>query len=56
MDKFYVTLDKYGNTSSSSIPIAFDEAVKNGIIKRGDKICMIGFGAGLTYGAIVLEY
>ncbi len=56
MEKFYVTLDKYGNTSSSSIPIAFDEAVKNGIIKRGDKICLVGFGAGLTYGAIVLEY
>jgi len=56
MDKFYVTLDRYGNTSSSSIPIAFDEAVKNGIIKRGDKICLVGFGAGLTYGAIILEY
>ena len=56
MEKFYVTLDKYGNTSSSSIPIAFDEAVKSGTIKRGDKICLVGFGAGLTYGAIVLEY
>lgn len=56
MDKFYITLDRYGNTSSASIPIAFDEAVKNGKIKRGDKLCFVGFGAGLTYGAIVTEY
>lgn len=56
MEKFIVTMEKYGNTSSSSIPIAFDESVKNGIIKRGDKICFVGFGAGLTYGAAVFEF
>lgn len=56
MDKFVVTLDNHGNTSSASIPIAFDEAVRSGRIKRGDKVCMVGFGAGLTLGAVILEY
>lgn len=56
MDKFIVTLDHYGNTSSASIPLALCEAVEKGIIKRGQKLAMIGFGAGLTYGGIVLEY
>lgn len=56
MDKFIVTLDHYGNTSSASIPLALCEAVDKGIIKRGQKLTMIGFGAGLTYGGIVLEY
>ena len=56
MDKFIVTLDRYGNTSSASIPLALHEAVEKGIIKRGQKLAMIGFGAGLTYGGIVLEY
>lgn len=56
MDKFIVTLDHYGNTSSASIPLAMAEAVKDGRIKRGQKLALIGFGAGLTYGGIVLEY
>lgn len=56
MDKFIVTLDHYGNTSSASVPLALCEAVEKGIIKRGQKLAMIGFGAGLTYGGIVLEY
>lgn len=56
MDKFFITLDKYGNTSSSSIPIAFNEAVEIGRVKRGDKICFVGFGAGLTYGSVIIEY
>lgn len=56
MDKFIVTLDHYGNTSSASIPLALCEAAEKGIIKRGQKLAMIGFGAGLTYGGIVLEY
>ena len=56
MDKFIVTLDHYGNTSSASIPLALNEAVADGRIKRGQKIALIGFGAGLTYGGIVLEY
>jgi len=56
MDKFIVTLDHYGNTSSASIPLALNEAIDKGIIKKGMKIALIGFGAGLTYGGIVMEY
>lgn len=56
MDKFYVNIERHGNTSSASIPIAFDEAVLTGAVKRGDKICFVGFGAGLTLGAIIFEY
>lgn len=56
MDKFVVTLDHFGNTSSASIPLALDEAIRNGTVKKGDKIALIGFGAGLTYGGIVMEY
>lgn len=56
MDKFFLNLDKYGNTSSASIPLAFCEAVEEGRIKRGDKVCFVGFGAGLTYAGIIIEY
>lgn len=56
MDKFIVTLDHYGNTSSVSIPLAMYEAIENGTIRRGQKIALIGFGAGLTYGGIIMEY
>lgn len=56
MDKFIINLDKYGNTSSASMPIAFDEAVRDGRIQKGQKLCFVGFGAGLTLGAIILEY
>ncbi|MEG0614791.1 MAG: beta-ketoacyl-ACP synthase III [Oscillospiraceae bacterium] len=56
MDKFYVNLENYGNTSSASIPLALAEAVEKGKLLRGDKICLVGFGAGLTYGAVILEY
>lgn len=56
MEKFIVTLDHYGNTSSASIPLALCESIENGLIKRGQKLALIGFGAGLTYGGIILEY
>ena len=56
MDKFIVTLDHYGNTSSASIPLALSEGIEKGLIKRGQKLALIGFGAGLTYGGIILEY
>ena len=55
-DKFFVNIEKYGNTSSASSSIALHEAAESGRIKRGDKICVVGFGAGLTYGATVFEY
>ncbi len=56
MEKAVVNIKNHGNTSSASIPIALDEAVRSGEIKRGDKICLVGFGAGLTYAAAILEY
>lgn len=56
MDKFIITLDHYGNTSSVSIPLALCESIEKGIIKKGQKLALIGFGAGLTYGGIILEY
>lgn len=55
MDKFFVNIDKYANTSSASMPIALDEAFKSGRIKKGSKVCLVGFGAGLTYGAVIFE-
>lgn len=55
-DKFIVTVDHHGNTSSASIPLALCEAIDKGDIKRGQKLALIGFGAGLTYGSIILEY
>jgi 3-oxoacyl-[acyl-carrier-protein] synthase-3 len=56
MDKMQLNISEYGNTSSASIPNAFYDAVKSGKIKRGDKVCFVGFGGGLTYGACILEY
>ena len=56
MDRFIITLDHFGNTSSASIPLALNEGIEKGLIKRGQKLALIGFGAGLTYGGIILEY
>lgn len=55
-DKFFINLDKYGNTSGASIAIALDEMVQKNLLKSGDKILLIGFGAGLTYGGLILEW
>ena len=54
MDKFIVTLQKFGNTSSSSIPIALDECVKGGKIKKGETLAMAAFGAGLTWASAIV--
>jgi 3-hydroxy-3-methylglutaryl CoA synthase len=56
MDRFIVNLERYGNTSTASIPIATVEAVEKGQIKAGDKLVMVGFGAGLTWGALTAEW
>ncbi len=56
MDHFIVNIETHGNTSSATIPTAFDEAVRDGRIKRGDIILMSTFGAGLTKGALVLRW
>lgn len=55
-EKVYINIEKYGNTSSASIMIALDECIRDGKIVRGDLVCIVGFGAGLTYGADVFEY
>lgn len=55
-EKVLANLNKYGNTSAASIPIALDEAVREGKIKAGDIIAASGFGAGLTWGAAVLRW
>ena len=55
-DKVFMHLEKYGNTSASCIPVALAEAVEEGLIERGDKIILVGFGGGLTWGAAVLEF
>lgn len=56
MDKMIVNIDKYGNTSAATVPIAFHEAVTDGRIKRGQTVLFDSFGAGLTYGATLLRY
>ena len=56
MDKFYVNLQKYGNTSAASVGLALGEAVQEGKIQKGDMIALTGFGAGLTYGSVILKW
>ena len=56
MDQVIVTVDRHGNTSAASIPLAFDEAVRDGRIKRGQTVIMEGFGGGFTWGSILLNY
>ncbi len=55
-ERVFLNLDKYGNTSAASIPLALDEAVKNGRIRRGDNILLTSFGAGFTWGAVLLRW
>ncbi len=54
MDQCVVNLDRYGNTSTASIPIAACEAIQDGRIKPGDRLVLVGFGAGLTWGAVTV--
>ena len=54
-DKIFLTLNKYGNTSASCIPVALCEAVECGRVKKGDNVVLVGFGGGLTYGATVIK-
>jgi 3-oxoacyl-[acyl-carrier-protein] synthase-3 len=56
MDHVVVTVDRHGNTSAASIPLAFDEAVRDGRIKSGDTILMEAFGGGFTWGSVLLRY
>ncbi len=60
IERFITNIERYGNTSAASIPIAFDEALELGTIKRDAdkklKIAMVGFGAGLTWGSAIIDY
>jgi 3-oxoacyl-[acyl-carrier-protein] synthase-3 len=54
-EKVFLNIAKYGNTSAASVPIAFDECVREGRIKKGDIVIFVAFGAGLTWGANVIR-
>ncbi len=54
--KVIVTVDKYANTSSSSVPLAITDGIESGKIKRGDILLLTAFGAGLTYGSLIFRY
>ncbi|MFO7600250.1 MAG: beta-ketoacyl-ACP synthase III [Candidatus Desulfacyla sp.] len=56
MDRFYVTLDRYGNISSASCAIALDEAVRDGSIRKNDLVCLPVFGGGLTWGSALIRW
>jgi 3-oxoacyl-[acyl-carrier-protein] synthase III len=55
-ERFYMNMDEYANTSAASIPIALGEMESKGLLKKGELIMLIGFGAGLTYGATVIRW
>ncbi|HXC35128.1 MAG TPA: 3-oxoacyl-[acyl-carrier-protein] synthase III C-terminal domain-containing protein, partial [Candidatus Acidoferrales bacterium] len=55
-EQLFVNVDKYGNTSAASVAIALDEAVSSGRLSRGDLVLLVVFGAGLTWGAAVIEW
>lgn len=56
LDRFYMNLERYGNTSSASIGIALDEMIEKKIVKNGHKIILVGFGGGLTWGSTLIEF
>lgn len=56
VEQAWLTIEHVGNTSSASIPIALDELFRAGTLQKGDRLCLVGFGAGLAYGAAIFEY
>ena len=56
MDQVVVTVDRHGNTSAASVPLALDEAVRDGRIQRGDMLLLEAFGGGLTWGSALIRY
>jgi len=56
LEKFFINIDRYGNTSAGSVAIALDEINKSGALKRGQKLMLAGFGGGLTYGSIYMVW
>ncbi|MGL4688213.1 MAG: 3-oxoacyl-[acyl-carrier-protein] synthase III C-terminal domain-containing protein, partial [Fusobacteriaceae bacterium] len=56
IEKFYMNLNKVGNTSAASIGLALGEALEKGLVKKGENVVLTGFGAGLTYGSLVMKW
>ena len=56
IERFYMNLSRYGNTSSASVGIALGEAIEKGLVKKGDNIALTGFGGGLTYGSAIIKW
>jgi 3-oxoacyl-[acyl-carrier-protein] synthase-3 len=56
MDKVFLNIHKYGNTSSASVPLALDEANREGRIKEGDYVLMVAFGGGLIWGSALVKW
>ena len=55
-EKIVINIEEYGNTSAASIPLALDESVRSGRVKRGDLILMTAMGAGITWGTVILRF
>ena len=55
MDKVYVNVDRFGNTSAASVPIALDEAIERGVVGEGSTVLLVAFGAGFTWGSMVVR-
>jgi 3-oxoacyl-[acyl-carrier-protein] synthase-3 len=56
LDRVAINIDEYGNTSSASIPLALEEAIRKGRVKSGDHVLLAGFGSGLTWGATLMKW
>jgi len=55
MEKVYQNVDRFGNTSAASVPIAFDEAIQKGVVSEGANVLLVAFGAGFTWGSMVVK-
>ncbi|HWI79966.1 MAG TPA: 3-oxoacyl-[acyl-carrier-protein] synthase III C-terminal domain-containing protein, partial [Ramlibacter sp.] len=56
VDKLIVTVERHGNTSAASIPLALDDAVRGGKVKKGETLMLEGVGGGFTWGAVLLDF
>jgi len=56
MENFFVNVDRYGNTSAASVPLAMAEAVEEGRIQKGDWVLLLAFGGGLTWGSALIKW
>ena len=56
MDRVVVTVDRHGNTSAASIPLALDEAIRDGRIQRGQRVILEAFGGGFVWGSVLVRY